>query len=90
MIKQVMPGNENPSDPRPASAMNLRLDARRNADCVFELAWKSGPGEKKFESCRALDLSESGVAVECPEAIPVAQHLCIGFVFSGPHHDRRK
>ncbi len=56
---------------------NLRTVERRPTDCVVEITWKSESGEKLFESCRALDLSESGVAVECPESIPVAANIVL-------------
>jgi hypothetical protein len=56
---------------------NLRNDERKAADCMVELTWKSESDEKLFESCRALDLSENGVAVECPEAIPLLTNIVV-------------
>ena len=56
---------------------NLRQDERKATDCLVELTWKSKSGEKLFESCRALDLSESGVAVECPEEILLLAHIVV-------------
>ena len=43
----------------------LRREERKPADGIVELTWKSEAGDKRFESCRAIDLSSGGVAVEC-------------------------
>lgn len=56
---------------------NQRAAQRRPTDCAVELTWKTDSGERLFEQCRALDLSESGVAVECPEAIPPMSSLIV-------------
>ena len=56
---------------------DLRRSERREADCVVELAWKTVSGEKKFESCRAVNVSDTGVAVECPEKIPLLAHVIV-------------
>jgi len=55
----------------------LRTEERKPADGLVELTWKSDGGEKRFEECRALDLSTGGVAVECPEAIPVFSKVIV-------------
>ncbi len=55
----------------------LRTEERRPADGIVELTWKSEAGEKRFEECRAIDLSSGGVAVECPEAIPVHSSVIV-------------
>ncbi len=55
----------------------LRTEERKAADGVVELTWKSDAGEKRFEQCRAIDLSSGGVAVECPEAIPVHSNVIV-------------
>jgi hypothetical protein len=56
---------------------DLRTEERKPADGLVELTWKSEAGEKRFEQCRALDLSGGGVAVECPEAIPVFSKVIV-------------
>jgi hypothetical protein len=56
---------------------DLRNELRREADYPVELTWKSEPGEKCFEACRAVNLSEVGVAVECPEQIPLLAHVIV-------------
>jgi len=56
---------------------DLREQERRPADCKVELTWKTEDGEKLYESCRALDLSESGVAIECPEFIPLSANVIV-------------
>jgi curved DNA-binding protein len=55
----------------------LRHEERKDANCSVEMVWKTVAGEKRFESCRAINLSEVGVAVECPEAIPLLAHVII-------------
>lgn len=54
-----------------------RSIVRRDVDCVVELIWRTVEGEKKFESCHAVNLSDSGVAIECPEAIPLMAHVIL-------------
>jgi hypothetical protein len=56
---------------------NGRIGERRTTDCVVELTWKSESGEQLFEECRAVDLSESGVAVECPETVPLLSNIVV-------------
>jgi hypothetical protein len=41
------------------------------------MVWKSGSGERFFHQCRALNLSETGVAVGCPEAIPPSSNVVL-------------
>jgi curved DNA-binding protein len=57
---------------KPVTAISHRQDERNPTDCVVELTWKSEHGEKFFEHCRALDITENGLAVECPDALPVS------------------
>jgi hypothetical protein len=59
---------------------NERNENRRATDCFVQLTWKSEDGEKLFEQCRAIDISEGGVAVECPDVIP----LCASVVVWAP------
>jgi hypothetical protein len=56
---------------------DLRNEHRRQADCAVELIWKSADGERRFESCRAINLSEIGVAIECPELMPLLAHVIV-------------
>jgi hypothetical protein len=56
---------------------DLRAGNRREADCAVELIWKTESREKRIESCRAINLSDTGVAVECPEAIPLLAHVIV-------------
>jgi curved DNA-binding protein len=57
--------------------VDLRSERRKEADYPVELTWKSESGEKCFETCRAINLSEIGVAVECPEQIPLLAHVIV-------------
>jgi hypothetical protein len=59
------------------TAGSQRQEERNATDCVVELTWKSEQGEKLFGQCRALDITENGVAVECPEAIPLLASVII-------------
>jgi hypothetical protein len=58
-------------------SQNQRAAERRPTDCNVELTWKTHSGEKLFEQCRALDLSETGVAIECPESIPPMSNVIV-------------
>jgi hypothetical protein len=60
-----------------AVTTNSRNGLRDETDCAVELTWKTDPGEKRFEACRAIDLSDTGVAVECPEMIPLLSHVIV-------------
>lgn len=59
------------------SKFDKRSEPRRETDCAVELEWKTGSGEKRFEACRAVNLSEVGVAVECPEQLPPLVHVIV-------------
>jgi curved DNA-binding protein len=59
------------------SVENLRLRPRRSAECTVELTWKSEAGEKLFNTCRAINVSDSGVGIECPEAIPSGSNVVL-------------
>lgn len=54
-----------------------RSNTRKQADCAVELIWKTEAREKRIESCRATNLSETGLAIECPEAIPLLTHVIV-------------
>lgn len=54
-----------------------RAVVRREVDSAVELTWRTVDGEKRFESCRAVNVSETGVAVECPEQIPLLAHVIL-------------
>ena len=57
--------------------LDLRSELRKEADYSVELTWKTESGEKRFESCRVINLSDIGVAVECPERIPLLVHVIV-------------
>lgn len=59
------------------SAMDMRSEPRKSADCSVELTWRSGEGERRLELCRAVDLSETGVAIECPEPLVLSTHVVL-------------
>lgn len=55
----------------------LRTDERNPTDCEVELTWKLESGERVFENCRAIDITETGVAVECPESLPLLARVIV-------------
>jgi curved DNA-binding protein len=57
--------------------LDLRTELRKEADYPVELTWKSESGERCFEACRAINLSDVGVAVECPEQLPLLAHVIV-------------
>lgn len=57
--------------------LEQRIELRKEADRPVELIWKTDEGDKRFESCRAINLSEDGVAVECPESLPLLAHVIV-------------
>ena len=64
-------------DPKTEPPADLRTEPRKEADIPVELTWKDNSGERRFESCRAVNLSDIGVAVECPESLPLLAHLIV-------------
>lgn len=54
-----------------------RSELRKQADYPIELIWKNDSGEKRFEACRAINLSDVGVAIECPESLPLLAHVIV-------------
>lgn len=60
-----------------STAESQRRETRKATDCEVELSWKTESGEKRFESCHAIDITEGGVAVECPEALPVLSNVIV-------------
>ena len=61
----------------PGKGEHSRREERKAANCIVELRWKSESGERLFEECRAIDITENGVAVECPEALPPLSSVII-------------
>ena len=41
------------------------------------MIWKTESREKRIESCRAINLSDTGLAIECPETIPLLAHVIV-------------
>lgn len=61
----------------PAGGRSQRCEERRTTDCTVELRWKTDDGEKLYEQCRAIDISEHGVAIECPVSIPPGSSVIV-------------
>jgi len=67
-----IPDKHSPDNPNTSvTSGNLRAEERSATDCVVELILNSEYRERHFGNCRAIDITENGVAVECPEALPV-------------------
>jgi len=56
---------------------DFRAEPRKPIDCSIELIWRNAEGEKRSELCRAIDLSESGLAIESPEPLSVSSHVIV-------------
>src|SRR4051794_40624829 len=77
-MDSAMPETPIPDSGPAAGAPNGQRQEERNAtDCMVELTWKSEQGEKVFGQCRAIDITENGVAVECPESLPLLSSVII-------------
>ena len=57
--------------------MDMRSEPRKAADCSVELTWRTEEGDKRLELCRAIDLSETGVAIESPEPLSLSSHVIV-------------
>jgi hypothetical protein len=60
-----------------AGSVDMRSEPRRAADSSVELTWRTEEGEKRLELCRAIDLSETGVAIESPEPLSLSIHVIV-------------
>lgn len=61
----------------PETYAQQRSEERRATDCSVEVRWKTDDGEKLYEQCRAIDISENGVAIECPVEIPAGASVIV-------------
>jgi len=68
--------SENYQTPGPG-VIDMRVEPRRSADCSVELTWRTEEGDKRLELCRAIDLSETGVAIEIPEPLSLSCHVVL-------------
>jgi len=55
----------------------IRRDARISADALVELTWKDRMGQEKFAKARSLDVSETGMRIEVPEALDKQAYVTI-------------
>jgi hypothetical protein len=59
------------------TAVNKRRAARRPLEAPIDLQWNAEGGDKRLESCRLIDISDTGVRIELPEALPLLQHVLV-------------
>lgn len=57
--------------------VDMRSEPRKPADCSVEMTWRTEEGDKRLELCRAVDLSETGVAIESPEPLGLSSHVIV-------------
>ncbi len=58
-------------------SIDHRVHPRQSAEYEAELIWKGPTGEKHFENCRTVDVSDGGVAVECPAEVPLHSDIIL-------------
>jgi hypothetical protein len=59
------------------AASNKRRAPRKAIEAPIDLQWNTDSGDKRLESCRAIDISDTGVCVELPEALPLQRHVLV-------------
>ena len=47
----------------------IRRDERLTTEALVEVTWKDRMGQEKFAKARSLDISETGIRIEMPEAL---------------------
>ncbi len=59
----------------------MTKDARRHDRLFYggpvQVLWKDGRGQEKFARAKCLNISESGMELECPEPIEVRSYVVI-------------
>lgn len=55
----------------------VRRDERLALSGTVRLVWQDGSGREKFANGRCLDVSQSGLRMELPEAIPVRSYVTV-------------
>jgi hypothetical protein len=56
---------------------NKRRAPRKPIEAPVDLQWNAEGGDKRMESCRAINISDSGLCVELPEALPLQRHVLV-------------
>ena len=56
---------------------DLRRQDRRPCDSSVTVLWRDGRGEEKFVNAKALDICESGLKLQMPEALPKQAYLTL-------------
>jgi len=56
---------------------DLRRQDRQACDQNITVIWRDPRGEDKFVSAKALDISESGLRMQMPEALPRHAYLTL-------------
>ncbi len=55
----------------------MRHQQRRPCEQSVSVVWRDARGENKFANARALDISESGIRLQMPEAPPLHAYVTL-------------
>ena len=55
----------------------IRRGERITTEVLVELTWKDRMGQEKFAKARSLDVSETGIRVEMPEALEKQNYVTL-------------
>ncbi len=56
---------------------DLRRQARQPCEHHVTLMWRDSRGDNKFANARAVDISESGMRLQVPEALPLHAYITL-------------
>jgi hypothetical protein len=56
---------------------DLRRQERRPCEHSITVIWRDAGGDNKFANARAIDISESGIRLQMPEAPPLHTYVTI-------------
>jgi hypothetical protein len=56
---------------------DLRRQERRPCEHNVTIIWRDARGDNKFANARAVDISESGIRLQMPEAPPVHTYVTL-------------
>jgi len=56
---------------------DLRRQDRRPCEHSVAVIWRDARGENKFATARAMDISESGIRIQMPEAPPLHTYVML-------------
>ena len=60
-----------------STAANKRRAPRKAIQAGADLQWNAAGGDKRLESCRVIDMSDTGVRIEIPEELQLQHHVLV-------------